>query len=69
MPKRKITACTAKRRLREQGIDFDQDFDALRWSEKMTVLDMAKAARYYKRKDAPGSRARMYFYYLSRKKC
>ena len=32
------------------------------------VLDVAKAAGYRKRKDAPGSKARMFYDYLARKR-
>jgi hypothetical protein len=41
---------------------------ALRGSEVQIVLDVAKAVGYRKRKDAPGSKARMFYQYLARKK-
>jgi len=40
----------------------------LHLSEVEIVLDVAKAAGYRKRKDAPGSKARMFYYYLDRKR-
>jgi len=67
--RKKIPACEAKRRLETDGINFDADFFELRSSEVNKVLDMAKAARYYKSKNAPGSRARMYYQYLKRSRC
>jgi hypothetical protein len=68
MAKRKITACDAKRRLIAEGIDFRQDFHQLRNDDVCKILDAAKAARYHKSKNAPGSRARMYYQYLKRKR-
>jgi hypothetical protein len=69
MAKRKrIPACEAKRLLVARGITFKKDFFALHLSEVEIVLDVAKAAGYRKRKDAPGSKARMFYYYLDRKR-
>lgn len=65
---KKLTICEAKRRLQSQGICFDDDFHALRSADVRLILDAAKAARYYKSKSAPGSRARMFFQYLGRKR-
>ena len=56
----------AKRLLQSDGIDFSQDFHALPSYEVMRLADMAKMTGYRKRKDAPGSTARMYYQYLSR---
>jgi len=42
------------------------DFHRLSSSEVDLILNMARATGYRKRKDAPGSTARMYFQYLSR---
>lgn len=67
MPK-KITACQAKRRLIQHGIDFSEDFHALRSSQVRTILDVAKQAKYRKSPSASGSKARMFFYYLARKR-
>jgi hypothetical protein len=65
---KKISACVAKRRLIDQGIDFKTDYHALRGDDARLVLQAARDAGYRKRKDAPGSTARMYFQYLARKK-
>lgn len=64
--KKKIAPHEAKQRLRAAGIDFSRDFHELPRSAVQLVLDTAHAAGYRKRKDAPGSTARMYFQYLSR---
>jgi hypothetical protein len=66
--RKKITACQAKRRLTNQGIDFEDDFHVLHSDDKRLVLQAARDAGYRKRRDAPGSTARMYFQYLARKK-
>jgi hypothetical protein len=64
--KKKIDRAEAKRLLQADGIDFRRDFHQLSWSEKDRILEVAKLAGYRKRKDAPGSTARMYFQALSR---
>jgi hypothetical protein len=64
--KKKIDHREAKRRLEAAGIDFRRDSDELRMSEAQLVADTAREAGYRKRKDAPGSTARMYFQYLRR---
>ena len=64
--KKKIDHYEAKRRLEAAGIDFSRDSDELRMSDKQLVADTAREAGYRKRKNAPGSTARMYFQYLSR---
>lgn len=56
----------AKQRLKAAGIDFSSDLHQLSSSQKQLIVDAARAAGYRKRKDAPGSTARMYFQYLSR---
>lgn len=66
--RRKLTACAAKRRLQQQGVSFNQDFHALPSSQVRKILDAARAAGYRKRRDAPGSKARMFYQYLSRKR-
>jgi hypothetical protein len=66
--KKKIGHHEAKRRLEAAGIDFSRDSDELRMSEAQLVADTAREAGYRKRKDAPGSTARMYFQYLRRLK-
>jgi len=69
MAKRKrIPACDAKSFLKARGVDFSVNYFALRGSEVQIVLDVAKAVGYRKRKDAPGSKARMFYQYLARKK-
>lgn len=66
--KKKLDPYEARMRLGAAGIDFRRDFHELSSNEVGTVLDMAREAGYRKRKDAPGSTARMYFQYLSRLK-
>lgn len=66
--KKKITPREAKQLLQSDGIDFRQDFHELSSSEVQRVLEVARLAGYRKRKDAPGSTARMYFQYLDRQK-
>lgn len=68
MAKWKITACVAKKRLEKQGIDFSDNFHALHSDDVHLILDASRAAGYRKRRDAPGSTARMFFQYLARKK-
>jgi len=69
MKRKRLPVCEAKRLLQARGVPTNQDFDALRFSEVSIVLDVAKAAGYRKRKDAPGSKARMFYYHLQRKRC
>jgi hypothetical protein len=64
--KKKIDPHAAKQLLQSEGIDFRRDFHELSSSEVQRVLEVAKLAGYRKRKDAPGSTARMYFQYLDR---
>lgn len=64
--KRKLSHDEAKRLLKSEGIDFSLDSDQLRMSDANRVAEVARMAGYKKRKDAPGSTARMYFQYLSR---
>ena len=66
--KRKISHCTAKKMLQKAGIDFRKESYELRMSEMAEVVAVAKIAGYHKRKDAPGSRGRMYFQLLQRTK-
>lgn len=64
--KRKLAPRDAKQLLKSDGIDFGRDFHELGSQEVQRILEVAKLAGYRKRKDAPGSTARMYFQYLSR---
>lgn len=64
--KKKLDPHEAKQRLKAAGINFSSDFHTLPSSQKQLLVDTARAAGYRKRKDAPGSTARMYFQYLSR---
>jgi hypothetical protein len=64
--RKKISPHEAKRLLQSDGIDFRQDFHQLSSSEVQRILEVARLAGYRKRKDAPGSTARMYFQYLDR---
>lgn len=66
--KKKIDRAEARRLLQSDGIDFSRDFFELSSYETQRILEVAKLAGYRKRKDAPGSTARMYFQYLSRLK-
>ena len=66
--KKKIDRAEARRLLQSDGIDFARDFHELSSHEVQRILEVAHLAGYRKRKDAPGSTARMYFQYLSRLK-
>ena len=66
--KKKISPQAAKQLIQSDGIDFQRDFYELSSHEVQRVLEVARLAGYRKRKDAPGSTARMYFQYLSRLK-
>lgn len=56
----------AKQHLKAAGVNFSSDFHQLPRRQVELILATAHAAEYRKRKDAPGSTARMYFQYLSR---
>lgn len=64
--KKKLDPRDAKQRLKAAGIDFGRDFHELSSSEVDQVLSVSRAAGYRKRRDAPGSTARMYYQYLKR---
>lgn len=64
--RQKLDPHEAKQRLKAAGVDFSRDFHALPSRQVQLLVDTARAAGYRKRKDAPGSTARMYFQYLSR---
>lgn len=64
--KKKISAQEAKQLIQSDGIDFNKDFHELSSYDTQRILEVAKLAGYRKRKDAPGSTARMYFQHLSR---
>ena len=64
--KKKISPHEAKQLLQSDGIDFRRDFHELSSYEVQRILEIARLAGYQKRKDAPGSTARMYFQYLDR---
>lgn len=66
--KSRVAACDAKRMLIARGVDMKEDFHALPSSQVDIVLDVAKAAGYRKSKSAPGSKARMFFSFLQKKK-
>ena len=69
MTKHRIPICTAKRLLTERGVNLRENFFALPTDAIGIVLDVAKAAGYRKRRDAPGSTARMFFQYAQRSRC
>lgn len=48
------------------GIDIEQDFSTLSFFQVLILIEMAKMQRYYKPKNANGSRARYYFAALQR---
>jgi hypothetical protein len=48
------------------GIDIGQDFFTLSFFQVLALVEMAKIQRYYKPKNANGSRARYYFAALKR---
>jgi len=64
--KKKLEPAEAKLLLQAGGIDFSRDFHALSSNEVDLILATAKSAGYRKRKDAPGSTARMFYQYLAR---
>jgi hypothetical protein len=66
--KKKIAPQEARRLLESDGIDFGKDFFQLGSYDVGRIAEVAKLAGYKKRKDAPGSTARMYFQYLSRQR-
>jgi hypothetical protein len=66
--KKKISPQEAKQLIQSDGIDFGRDFHELSSHEVQRILEIAELAGYRKRKDAPGSTARMYFQYLDRLK-
>ncbi len=65
---KRITVSEAKQKLQAAGIDFSADFHVLRSDDVGLLLAMARATGYRKAKNAPGSRARMFFAYLARVK-
>jgi hypothetical protein len=64
--RKKLDPREAKQRLKAAGIDFSRDPHELSWSQKDMVLEAARESGYRKRKDAPGSTARMFYQYLKR---
>lgn len=64
--KKKLDPHEAKQRLKNAGIDFSRDFHQLSSNQKDLLLASVRTTGYRKRKDAPGSTARMYFQYLAR---
>ena len=65
--KKKLDHHEAKRLLEAEGIDFTRDYHAgVSLSQGNRIAEVARQAGYRKRKDAPGSTARMYFQHLSR---
>jgi hypothetical protein len=64
--RKKLDPREAKQLLKSDGIDFGRDFHELGSQEVERILEVARLAGYRKRRDAPGSTARMYFQYLSR---
>lgn len=69
MARKKPTHCEIKRELRDEGVDFREDFFALRGDTVGLIVNGAKRAGYRKSKNAPGSLGRMYFQLLRKKSC
>jgi hypothetical protein len=61
--------CVAKAWLFERGVPFDEDFHALPRRQVDLLLEAARIARYSKPRNAPGSKARMFYYAVGRKRC
>lgn len=70
MRRRRISACEAKAELKAAGIDFREDYHALRSSQVEKIADMAARAGYRKSRTSQSSlgRAGSYFYALARKR-
>jgi len=66
MTKKKMSHEDARDMLMNNGVSFDEDFHALSSDAVDRISQAAKATGYRKRKDAPGSTARMYYTYLQR---
>ncbi len=66
MARKKMSHEDAREMLMNDGILFDQDFHALGSSEIDRLAQAAEATGYRKRKDAPGSKVRMYYQFLQR---
>jgi hypothetical protein len=67
--KKRMTHAQAKTLLESAGINFKRDYhEGVSMSDANLIAEVARSAGYRKRKDAPGSTARMYFQFLSRLK-
>lgn len=56
----------ARQQLKNHGVPLGQDFHQLDSETVQGVIDAADAHRYRKSKNAPGSRARMFYEYANR---
>ena len=63
---RKISKEEAKEMAEDMGLNLKKDFFTLNRYEVDKVLEIAKMKGYKKAKNAPGSKARMFWYYLQR---
>jgi len=67
--KKKLDHVEAKRLLEAEGIDFTRDYhESVSMSQGNRIAQIARQTGYRKRKNAPGSTARMYFQFLTRLK-
>jgi hypothetical protein len=64
---KRLPVCESRKLLQARGVDLDKDFFQLHSSDVGIVLDVAKAAGYRKSKNAPGSKARMFYAHLQRR--
>jgi len=67
--KKKMSICDAQAELRARGVDMTQSYHALGRDDVDTIVEVAKLTGYRKSKNAPGSKARMFFEYAKRKRC
>jgi len=56
----------AREQLRRFGAPLGRDFHTLNWEEVDRVVNAADAHGYRKSRNAPGSRARMFYEYANR---
>lgn len=67
--RKKMDHCQAKDWLGTQGVDFHKDFFVLPPSDVSRIVEAAQKTGYRKSPNAPGSRGRMYYQLLQRKRC
>ncbi len=62
----KVSKCDVKRSLERRGIDFSEDFHALRSAQVMAVISAARSVGYRQPKNANGSYGRYAFSHLKK---